>query len=207
MIKKSWLVHVCLGFVKVTGYIPAWLFFKPKVHLAEGASRRLPKGCILVSNHQSLLDFVLYLIVFPFRSIRFLMAEVLFGKNPVLRTFLYCIGGIRVDRDGKNFSFISDSLEVLDQGGNVGIFPQGRLPVGEKPFPFTPSTAFIALHADKPIVPVYTDGGYGLFKRSQVVIGAPMVLNEYFPELQDKQRLRALTEMLQKTVYDLKEEI
>jgi 1-acyl-sn-glycerol-3-phosphate acyltransferase len=207
MIKKSWFVNFCLGFLKLTGYVPAWLFFKPKVHLAEGASRRLPKGCILVSNHQSLLDFVLYLIVFPFRSIRFLMAEVLFSHNKLLSTFLYCVGGIKVDRDGKNFGFISNSLEVLDQGGTVGIFPQGRLPVNGKPFPFTPSTAFIALHTDKPIVPVYTAGGYGLFKRSQVVIGAPVYVAEHFLEMEEKQRLQALTELLEKTVYDLKEEI
>lgn len=207
MIKKSWIVHFCLGFLKLTGYVPAWLFFKPKVYLAEGASRRLPKGCILVSNHQSLLDFVLYLITFPFRNIRFLMAEVLFSHNKPLTTFLYCVGGIKVDRDAKDFGFVSDSLEVLDQGGAVGIFPQGRLPVNGKPFPFTSSTAFIALHADKPIIPVYTAGGYGLFKRSRVVIGAPMMLGEYFPELEEKQRLQALTELLEKTVYDLKEEI
>jgi 1-acyl-sn-glycerol-3-phosphate acyltransferase len=112
-----------------------------------------------------------------------------------------------VDRDGKNFGFISNSLEVLDQGGTVGIFPQGRLPVNGKPFPFTPSTAFIALHTDKPIVPVYTAGGYGLFKRSQVVIGAPVYVAEHFLEMEEKQRLQALTELLEKTVYDLKEEI
>lgn len=207
MIKKSWLVNFCLGFLKVTGFVPAWLFFMPKVRCAPGASRQLPKGCILVSNHQALLDFALYLIVFPFRSVRFLMAEVLFGKNPVLRTFLYCMGGIRVDRDGKNFDFVSNSLEVLDRGGTVGIFPQGRLPVGDQPFPFTPSTAFIALHSDKPVVPVYTAGGYGLFKPAQVVIGAPIYVAEHFPEMEEKQRLQALTELLEKTVYDLKEEI
>ena len=207
MIKKSWFVNFCLGFLKVTGYLPAWLFFKPRVHLAQGASRRLPKGCILVSNHQSLLDFVLYLMVFPFRSIRFLMAEVLFSHNKVLETFLYCVGGIKVDRDAKSFDFVANSLEVLDKGGTVGIFPQGRLPVNGKPFPFTPSTVFIALHTDKPIVPVYTAGGYGLFKRSQVVIGSPMNLAEHFPELEEKQRLQALTQLLEKTVYDLKEEL
>ena len=40
------------------------------------------------------------------------------------------------------FDFVSHSIEVLDQGGTVGVFPEGRLPIGGKPFPFTVSTAF-----------------------------------------------------------------
>jgi 1-acyl-sn-glycerol-3-phosphate acyltransferase len=207
MIKNKWLVHLSVGFAKLTGLLPGWLFFMPRVKLAPGASRRLPKNCILVSNHTALVDFALYLVLFPLRTIRFPMAEVLFRKSKALSFLLYALGGIRVDRDGKDFGFVSQCLEVLDDRGTVGIFPQGRLPVNGKPFPFTPSTAFIALHTDKPIVPVYTAGGYGLFKRSQVVIGAPVYVAEHFLEMEEKQRLQALTELLEKTVYDLKEEI
>ena len=37
MNKHKWLVNFCLGFVKITGILPAWLFLKPRVHLAPGA--------------------------------------------------------------------------------------------------------------------------------------------------------------------------
>lgn len=166
------------AFVKITGFLPAWLFFKPRVFCDKGAKRRLPKPCILVSNHTSLLDFPLYLIVFLFRNIRFLMAEVLFKKGRLFSWFLYKLGGIFVDRDIRDFSFIGDCLTALEKGDSIGIFPQSRLPVNNVKFPFKPSVVMIAARTDAPIIPVYTDGNYGLFKRAAVMIGKPIYLKE-----------------------------
>lgn len=204
MNKHNWFVNFCLGFVKITGALPTLLFLKPKVRLAPGARRRLPKCCILVSNHISLMDFVVYLLVFPLRTVRFLMAEVLYNRSGLFALFLNCIGGIRVDRDSKDFGFVSHALEVLDSGHSVGIFPQGRLPRGQERVPFTVSTAFIATHTDAPIIPVYTDGNYGLFKRAGVVIGAPLYLTEHMrPGLNEQEQLAHLTQVLEQTVYAL----
>lgn len=208
MNKHKWLVNLFVGFVKLTGLLPAWLFLKPRVHLAPGAKRKLPKNCILVSNHISLMDFVLCLLVFPCRTIRFLIAEVLYNKNKVLGLFLNLIGGIRVDRDAKSFDFVSHALEVLDKGGIVGVFPQGRLPLKGMHFPFTVSTAFIALHTQAPIVPVYTDGNYGITKRANLVIGTPIYLQEFVKEgLSESEQLAHLTKLLEETVFNLKEEL
>ena len=209
MNRNKWIVNLGLGFVKLTGLLPAWLFLKPRVRCVAGARRRLPKPCILVSNHKSLLDFVLYLIIFPLRTVRFLMAEVLFNKSKLFGWFLGAIGGIRVDRDAFDFGFVADAIEVLDQGGTVGIFPEGRLPIGGKPWPFTVSTAFIATRApDVPIVPIYTDGNYGLLKRANVVIGEPMFLADYRREgLDEQEQLKHLTAVLEQKVYALKDEV
>ncbi len=208
MIKHALPVSLFVGFVKLTGLLPAWLFFKPRVMLENArAKRRLPKRCMVVSNHCSLMDFVLYLLVFPFRTIRFLMAEVLFNKGKFFAFFLKMIGGIRVDRDAYDFGFVSDALAVLDKGGTVGIFPEGRLPVNGKHFPFTVSTAFIASHTDAMIVPVYTDGNYGVFKRAGVMIGEPIDLNAWSdPSLPEDERLAQVTKMLEVHVYALGEE-
>ena len=206
MIKNKWLLWLTTGLAKLTGALPAWLFFLPKVRLEAGAKRRLPKNCILVSNHTALMDFALYLWLFPMRTLRFPMAEVLFAKSKFMSFLLYALGGIRVDREGKDFGFVSQCLEVLESGGTLGIFPQGRLPVDGKPFPFTVSTAFIALQADVPVVPVYTRGGYGFGKRAQVVIGAPIDLKECADShLAGDAQLRSLTDMLEKKVYGLQE--
>lgn len=208
MNKHKWLVNLCLGFVKITGIIPAWLFLKPRIHLAAGAKRKLPKTCILVSNHISLMDFVLCVLAFPFRTIRFLVAEVLYNLNPFMRTLLNAIGSIRVDRDAKTFDFVANALEVLDNGGAIGVFPQARLPLKGKQFPFTVSTAFIAMHSDASIVPVYTDGNYGLFKRANLVIGAPLYLQDHCKEgLAEQEQLAHLTKVLEETVFQLKKEL
>ncbi|MBO5892534.1 MAG: 1-acyl-sn-glycerol-3-phosphate acyltransferase [Oscillospiraceae bacterium] len=208
MNKNKWLVNLFAGFVKLTGLLPAWLFLKPKVHLAPGAKRKLPKSCILVSNHISLLDFVLYLLVFPGRTLRFLIAEVLYNRSKLLALFLNLVGGIRVDRNAKTFDFVSHALDVLDNNGVVGVFPQGRLPLKGQQFPFTVSTAFIAMHTQAPIVPVYTDGHYGITKRANLVIGEPIYLQEFAKEgLSEQEQLAHLTKILEETVFKLKEEL
>lgn len=210
MKKHTFWIHLVVGFVKITGALPAWLLLKPRVHYLnkEKQGRRLPTPCILVSNHQSLMDFVLLLLVFPFRTIRFLMAEVLFNKGKLFAAFLYGLGGIRVDRDAFSFDFVSRSLEVLDNGGTLGIFPEGRLPINGKPFPFTVSTAFIATHTDAPIVPVYTDGHYGLLKRANLVIGEPLYLKDFCNgDKPEQEQLQELTTLLHDKVYALKDEL
>lgn len=207
MIKNKFLINLFLGFVKITGIIPALLFFKPKV-LKKANFKKLPSPCIVVSNHKSLMDFVLYLLVFPFRTIRFLMAEVLFNKGKLFATFLYLLGGVRVDRDAFDFEFVSSSLEVLDKGGTLGVFPEGRLPINNKPWPFTVSAAFIASKTDAPIVPVYTDGNYGITKRAGVVIGEPFVLGDHIKEgLSEEEQLAQLTKLLEEKVFSLKDEL
>lgn len=197
-----------LWFVKLSGLIPALLFFKPKVYYVDKKvqGRRIKKGSILMSNHMSLMDFALYLILFFGSVIRFLMAEVLYNKSKLFAWFLFAVGGVYVNRDTKNFSFMNESVKILKKGGIVGIFPQGRLPVGGKPFPFKPSITYIALRSGSPIVPVYTDGNYGLFKRTRVVIGTPVNLKEYCTnDNPDKEELERLTAFLEEKTWELKE--
>jgi len=206
--KSKWFINLFLGFTKITGFIPAWILMKPKVYLEEGAKRSLPKNCILISNHKSLLDFVLYLIVFPFSTIHFLMAEVLYRKGKFFSFLLNSWGGIKVERDDRDFSFVSESVEVLEAGGRVGIFPESRLPINGKPFPFTPSAAFIALNSSAPIVPVYTDGKYALSKRTSVCIGKPFYASDFIKEGSDEQeQIQHLTKVIEDKVYDLKDQM
>ena len=197
-----------LWFTKLTGVPAALLFFKPKVYYVNKAvqSLRLPKPCILMSNHKSLMDFVLYLCLFFGRTLRFLMAEVLFRKGKLFSWMLFALGGVYVDRDAFDFGFISESIKILDKGGTVGIFPEGRLPINGKPWPFKPSIVLIALHAGVPIVPLYTDGNYGLFKRARVVVGTPIDLRDYCDTVDpDEQQLKQLTALLEQKTQELKE--
>ena len=205
MSKASKMSSFVLGFVKLTGLIPAYLFLKPKVYTAgKTAKRVLPKKAILMSNHTSLMDFVLYVLIFWYRNMHFLIAEVLFNKGKLFAWFLYKIGGIFAC----NFSFVEESLSVVERKGTVGIFPQGRLPVNGKAFPYKPGIVLVALRTDAPIIPVYTDGNYGLFKRAHVVIGEEIYLKDYATcENVTEEELSSLTKMLEEKNLALKAEL
>lgn len=199
--------RVVTWFVRITGAWAAIPFFKPKVYYQnkDMQGKSLPKPSIVISNHVSLLDFVVYLFVFWRNFIRFQVAEVMFNKSGFMSGLLYRLGCIRVDRDTFDFSFIGDSLDALDNGEVLGIFPSGRLPVNGKPFPFKPSAVFIALRTDAPIIPVYTDGQYGLTKRTRIVVGEPIYIKDYCQSPEpSREELETLTHMLEDKVYALR---
>ncbi|MBQ2730027.1 MAG: 1-acyl-sn-glycerol-3-phosphate acyltransferase [Clostridia bacterium] len=198
-----------LWFTKITG-LPLLLYLHFKVYF-EGDNKKLrrpAKPCILMSNHTALIDYALYLALFYFRSLRFLMAEVLFDNRPLLNWFLLKMGGIRVDRNAYDFSFVGDALEILDRGGTVGVFPEGRLPRGEKDLPFKPGIVYIALRTDAPIVPIYTDGNYGFFKRARVIIGEEIHLRQYCnTDNPSEDDINHLTQLLKSRIDSLRDEL
>lgn len=202
---KNKMSRAFILFAKITGWLPALVFYKPKIYYENRRFQgRHLSSCILMSNHKKLLDFPLYLLVFVTNNIRFLIAEVLYNLNPVMNWLLCKIGGIRVERDSFDFSFMAEALDTLDNGGIVGIFPEGRLPVDGKPFPFKPSVVYMALRTDKPIVPVYTDGNYGIFRRTKVVIGDRINIRDMLDEnIPEDEQIDRLTKELEARTYAL----
>ncbi len=199
-----------LAIVKITGFLPAMIFFKPKITYED---KNGPKGSkvfkgpvMLVSNHKKLLDLPLYMMAFPFATFRFLIAEVMYNKGKLFSWFLDHIGGIEVDRNNFKFGFIAESTEVLDDGGTVAIFPAGRLPVDGKDFPFKPSVTMIAKQSGAPVIPVYTDGNYGLFKRTHIVVGKKMHVEDLKAEGTNEREIDdSLTKKLEQKVMSLAE--
>lgn len=193
-------------FVKITAWPVQFFCFRTKVYYENKSvqSRRIKGKAVIISNHTSIFDYAVYLFVFFSRTLRVQMAEVLFNKKP-LGVFLKCLGGIYVNRDTRNFSFIVKSQDILRKGGVVGIFPESRLPLKdeETPLEFKTSAAFIALSADAPVIPVYTNGSYFCKKRAQVIIGTPINLNDYVDDsLSEKENLSNATNALRdKIIY------
>ena len=127
------------------------------------------------------------------------------------KLFLRMLGGIYVDRDSKDFGFISKSEEILGKGGVVGIFPEGRIPLPgeEMPLEFKTSAAYIALSSGARIIPVVTDGAYFGRKRAHVLIGKPVVMSDLLPSksgnLPQREEILEVTEKLRQRIAGLKE--
>ena len=133
------------------------------------------------------------------------MAEVLYRKK-LLALFLKCMGGIYVNRDSMDFSFIDKSKKILDKGGVVGVFPESRLPKeGEtRPLPFKESAVLLALESDTPIIPIYTKGNYFSWSRTRVIIGTPINVREYYDiKKTKKENIESITNLLRDKVIEL----
>ena len=194
-------------FVKITGWPVQFLCFRTKILYEDRKvqGRHIEKDAIVISNHTSIFDYAVYLFVFCTRTLRFQMAEVLYEK-PLLALLLRCLGGIRVDRNAHDFGFMPKSLEILERGGVVGIFPESRLPrPGEtRPLPFKVSAAYLALTSGSKIIPVVTNGSYFCRKRARVLIGKPILASDLLPEGADEtESLRIVSERLREHIIAL----
>ena len=201
------LIKFWNAFVKITAYPVQKAVFRTKVCYEDkrAQSRRIKGSAVIVSNHTSVWDYGVYLFVFFFRTLRCQMAEGLCNKKP-LGLFLKMMGGIRVDRDARDFSFVAKSQEILEKGGVVEIFPESRLPLKgeERPLPFKPSAAYIALLSGAPIIPVFSNGAYFTKKRARVIIGKPMYARELYDDsLSEKENLAAISEAMREKIISL----
>ena len=197
-------------FVKITAYPGRLLLQFPKCYKQSSKFNELKKPFILVSNHVTIMDFSLYWMKFFGMNIRFLVAEVMFNKGKIWNWLLYRIGCIKVDRNAFDFSFIEESVDCLDRGESIAIFPSSRIPVNGVPFPFKPSVAIIALHSDAQILPCYTDGKFGFLKRPKIMFGDPVTVQDLLGDdtgLNETEKITRITENLEKLVYSLGDEM
>ena len=201
------MIRLFNGFVKVTGWLVQKIIFRTKVYYEDKSvqSRRIKGKAIISSNHTSVYDYAVMLFVFLFRTLRYQMAEVLFKKKG-LGLFLKCMGGIYVNRDTHDFSFIYKSVEILNKGGVVGTFPESRLPLPneERPLEFKTSTAYLAFLTNTNIIPVYTDGVYFKKARARVIIGKPIVVSDIVDDnLSEKENIDLINKNLRDKIIDL----
>ena len=193
-------------FVKITGLIPALLIMRRKVKYEDKTKQscHIKGSAIIVSNHTSVYDYANFLFLYFFRTLRYQMAEVLY-KKPLLKLFLNLMGGIYVNRDSYDFSFMDKSKKILAKGGVVGIFPESRLPKeGEtRPLPFKESAVKLAIESGTPIIPTWTTGGY--FKsRVGVMIGVPFNAREHYDHSKsEKENIHDITIMLRERIIEL----
>lgn len=195
------------GVVKVTAYLPQRIVFNIKTYYENKTrqSRRIDGPAIIICNHHTVYDYAGLIFLFPGRTLRVQMAEVLFEKK-LLGVFLKAMGGIFVNRKANDYSFVDASTEILRKGGVVGIFPESRIPLPdeEKPLPFAPSAAYIALSTGVKVIPVFSNGKYFTRERARMVIGEPMCASDYVDEsLTDKENIARVTEVFRNKIIEL----
>ena len=198
-------------FLKITGWTFP-LICRQKIYYEDPAvqGRRIKGKAIISSNHNHLLDFGALLYTFPGRAVRCVMSEALYRQFFLLTWFMHAAGGIKADRETYDFSFITKCRKVLDRGGVVEIYPEGKIPddPDEPLMPFKPSVVLMALEADAPIIPVYVNGKYFSRRRLRVMIGKPLYVSELYDEkLSERENIANITEYLRSKTIELKDEL
>jgi len=112
---------------------------------------------IVVANHPNHVDPCFLLANSP-RVVNFLHAREYYDVF-LLRRLFRKIGCIPVGRDGGDGAGLRRALRRLQEGGIVGIFPEGDISLRQRGRPAKCGAAFLALHSRAPVFPAYIEGG------------------------------------------------
>lgn len=134
------------------------IIFKLIFRLKIIGSENIPKTgpFVIVANHSSLLDgFVLVSSVKP--KVTFMSAAYLFIM-PFVGNILRGVGAIPVQGKGSDIKLIKEAMKVLQAGGVLGIFPEGKITNEKDSFSAKAGAAYLAMKADVPIIPMAIKG-------------------------------------------------
>ncbi|HEX6972453.1 MAG TPA: lysophospholipid acyltransferase family protein [Limnochordia bacterium] len=123
----------------------------------EGADHVPARGPVIVAgNHVSLLDPVL-IGATCHRPIEFMAKRELFAY-PVLGRLLHHLGAFPVDRSRPGRTPLQRAIDILQSGGAVGIFPEGKRNHHTSLFPPATGVGWLAIRTRCPVVPVALSG-------------------------------------------------
>ena len=143
---------------------------------AHGTGNVPGSGPLIVAcNHVSYLDPPVLGTACP-RRLQYMAKQELFSI-PLLGAAIAAVGAYPVDRKGSAKSAIKRSLDVLKEGGAIGIFPEGtRNRDGTRPAQV--GVALLAQLSGAPVLPACVTGTAhaSRFTRFDVYFGPPMHL-------------------------------
>ena len=164
----------------ITGYPFQLLFFKRRTFYEDKKNTHLFRGGkLIISNHFSIVDYVMEAFIFFPRRLNAITAEFAF-ENKFFNWGMKFFGCIKADRVSKSMRFMDQAAEVIKKGQLVLIFPEARNTPDGNIHEFKHSYLVIAHRAKSPIVPIVTDGEYGIFKRASVIIGKEIDVSVFF---------------------------
>lgn len=110
------------------------------------------EGVVIASNHRSYADPVL-LTMYMKRPVKYMAKEELF-RNKLFAAFIRMLGAFPVKRGSGDMKVIEDSVNILKNGNNLVIFPEGTRSKENKVGRGKTGVAMIAAKAGADVLPV-----------------------------------------------------
>jgi 1-acyl-sn-glycerol-3-phosphate acyltransferase len=181
--------------------VVAAVFF-PLYRIEVKGKEHFPKeGAILLcSNHIDNLDPPTVGISAP-RQVHFMAKEELF-QVPVLGGIVRKVGSFPVKRGMSDREALRNGLNVLKDGGVLGLFPEGTRSKDGKLGKGLAGAGFFALRSNALVVPCAVIGTYKPFQKVKVFFGEPINLD---PLRESKATAEEATELIMSKIAELLE--
>lgn len=142
-------------------HVPRWsrgVMKAAGVKIKMTGQENIPEGqpCVFVANHRSLFDFF-FLLLMPNGPMP-LVAKIEIQKVPLIRQWMELLHCMFIDRQDarQSMKILGEAQNLVEQGYNVGIFPEGTRYKGEEGGmgEFLSGSFRVAVKTGAPIVPV-----------------------------------------------------
>lgn len=202
--KMAWFYN----FIQRSCYYFLRIFYDYKVY---GAENSYPHKAIIAPNHASFIDPPIVASSWP-RELHFLASDYLF-KIPILKTVISNVNTHPVQRGKADLSSIKLICQLLNEGKQVIIFPEGTRSMDGNLAPLKNGIGLLAYKSHAAVIPAYIHGSYQIWNRKSsfpklwgktaIVYGTPIFFEE-FAHLDSKQFQQALLEKLRDSILNLK---
>lgn len=190
-----------MNFYQFAKGVVASVFF-PLYRIEVKGKEHFPKdgAVLLCSNHIDNLDPPTVGISAP-RQVHFMAKEELF-RVPVLGGIVRKVGSFPVKRGMSDREALRNGLNVLKEGGVLGLFPEGTRSKDGKLGKGLAGAGFFALRSNALVVPCAVIGTYKPFRKVKVFFGEPINLD---PLRERKATAEEATELIMSKIAELLE--
>ncbi len=190
--KDSYLgYNIVSNILKFAGNI----WFGGKVIGKENIPKNGP--CILAGNHES--NFDAYLLFKGSKRPIHILGKIELFKGP-FGFFFKMMHLIPVDRKNKNPLAKEKSLEILNDGKVLAIFPEGTFHKKDIILPFKPGAISFATKSGAPIIPFSIVGTFKFRSHPIIKFGKPIYINE----INSEDKVKYLEDIVRNMIIYLK---
>jgi 1-acyl-sn-glycerol-3-phosphate acyltransferase len=143
----------------------AIVFFDLKTYGAKHVPRT--GGALLLTNHQSYLDPVMFGVNLP-RSLSYLAKSELF-RNPVFRWLISNLHAFPVRQGRGDKAAIEETIRRLREGHLLNVYPEGSRTENGEIGPIQRGVALVLKRASVPIVPAVIDGSFQAWPKGEQI--------------------------------------
>ncbi|MEX0678833.1 MAG: lysophospholipid acyltransferase family protein [Pirellulales bacterium] len=161
------------------------------------------EGAVIVCNHTSGIDPMVIQLCTD-RVVHWMVAREYYNM-PFASYAFRSVNSISVNRGGIDTAATKMAIRLAQDGGVVGLFPEGRVNTSDELLlPGRPGAALIALKARVKVIPCFVSGlpydgtalgSFFMAGNARVTVGKPIDLSSYFGRDGDKTVLQELTKL------------
>lgn len=191
-------------FFKVLTAPIMWVVFPTKVYDKQKYYRQKAVVCC---NHYSALDVAVLAHQFLWGACHCIAKEELF-HNKFAAWFLRKSGAIAIRRGESDLAAYRASLQVLEEGNQLIIFPEGTRndPENMQLQPLQPGAVTFALKGECAIIPMAIHKKIKPFRRTYMLVGDPIDLSA-FAGMRPREAREGATELLYNAMVLLKAQL